>query len=74
MARLALSDADREARNLLADEVQSLGCKVTVDNMGNMFAVRAGKRAGPPTCAGSHLDTQPSGGRYVRLRLSTFLR
>ncbi|KAL9640774.1 MAG: hypothetical protein Q9164_000089 [Protoblastenia rupestris] len=29
-----------------------------------MFAIRKRRRNGPPTCAGSHLDTQPTGGRY----------
>ena len=68
MSRLSLSDADREVRNWFVGETKELGCKVTVDTMGNIFAVRPGKKGGPPTCAGSHLDTQPSGGRYVRAR------
>lgn len=42
----------------------ALNCVVTIDSMGNQFAVRAGKRDGAPTYAGSHLDTQPTGGRY----------
>ncbi|KAL8768375.1 MAG: hypothetical protein Q9209_005409 [Squamulea sp. 1 TL-2023] len=62
---LALSDADKEARDCLVHATKSLGCKVTVDQMGNIFAVRPGRRGSfPPTCAGSHLDTQPTGGRY----------
>ena len=65
MSRLSLSDADKEARDWFVDVTTSLGCMVRVDSMGNTFAVRPGKREGPPTCAGSHLDTQPSGGRYV---------
>ena len=40
-----------------------------IDKMGNMFAIRPGKNEASPTCAGSHLDTQPTGGRYVRLLL-----
>ncbi|KAI2617748.1 amidase [Hypoxylon sp. NC1633] len=64
MARLALSDADKQARDWFARETRALGCAVTVDAMGNMFAVRPGRREGPATFAGSHLDTQPSGGRY----------
>lgn len=44
--------------------MESLGCTLTIDEMGNMFAVRPGKREGPATFAGSHLDTQPTGGRY----------
>jgi acetylornithine deacetylase/succinyl-diaminopimelate desuccinylase-like protein len=65
MSRLSLSDADKQARDWFVDTTKSLGCTVKVDAMGNIFAVRPGKRIGPPTCAGSHLDTQPSGGRYV---------
>ncbi|KAL9123408.1 MAG: hypothetical protein Q9187_000047 [Circinaria calcarea] len=64
MSRLALSDADRDARNWFVETTKQLGCKVTIDAMGNTFAVRPGRQAAPPTCAGSHLDTQPSGGRY----------
>ncbi len=37
---------------------------MTVDEMGNMFMVRQGHKSGPPTAMGSHLDTQPTGGRY----------
>lgn len=64
MKRLALSDSDKQARDWFAETAKELGCKLTVDEMGNMFAVRPGLREGPPTFAGSHLDTQPSGGRY----------
>ncbi|MCJ1288643.1 hypothetical protein MMC34_000171 [Xylographa carneopallida] len=64
MSRLALSDADKHARDWFAATARSLGCSVRVDAMGNTFAVRPGRRSGPPTCAGSHLDTQPTGGRY----------
>lgn len=64
MRRLALSDSDKTARDWFRSTCQSLGCKVTVDSMGNMFAVRPGLREGAPTYAGSHLDTQPTGGRY----------
>ena len=64
MSRLALSDADKQARDWFADTTKSLGCDVTVDNMGNIFAIRPGQGEGQPTVAGSHLDTQPSGGRY----------
>ena len=65
MSRLSLSDADKQARDWFVDTTRSLGCKVDVDAMGNIFAIRPGKKPGPPTCAGSHLDTQPTGGRYV---------
>ncbi|KAF6231267.1 hypothetical protein HO173_010599 [Letharia columbiana] len=64
MSRLALSDGDREARNWFVATTESLGCSTTVDSMGNIFAVKKGKYKGPPTVVGSHLDTQPTGGRY----------
>jgi acetylornithine deacetylase/succinyl-diaminopimelate desuccinylase-like protein len=64
MKRLALTGSDKQARDWFADTIKALGCTLTVDSMGNMFAVRPGLRDGPPTFAGSHLDTQPSGGRY----------
>lgn len=61
MARLALDDNDARVRRWFVDETEKLGCKVTVDQMGNIFAVRKGKRDGPPTAMASHLDTQPTG-------------
>ena len=66
MSRLALTDSDKAARDWFADIVTSLGCRVTVDAMGNMFAVRPAQDGNTelPTVAGSHLDTQPRGGRY----------
>lgn len=64
MHRPSLSDADKEARDYFTQVIQSLGCTVTIDKMGNQFAVRPGLKDGPPTYAGSHLDTQPTGGRY----------
>ncbi|KAI1145471.1 hypothetical protein F4825DRAFT_243899 [Nemania diffusa] len=64
MARLALSDTDKQARDWFVETTSSLGCDVNVDAMGNIFAVRPGRQKGPATFAGSHLDTQPNGGRY----------
>lgn len=64
MSRLALSDSDQMARNWFVEVTRSLGCDISIDSMGNTFAIRKGRHEGPPTCAGSHLDTQPSGGRY----------
>lgn len=45
-------------------EAEAVGCEVTLDAMGNIFAVRPGRLPGPPIAMGSHLDTQPTGGRY----------
>jgi hydantoinase/carbamoylase family amidase len=66
MSRLALSPADGEVRNWFVETTKALGCEVTVDEMGNIFAVRPGRRGKdvPATFVGSHLDTQPTGGRY----------
>jgi acetylornithine deacetylase/succinyl-diaminopimelate desuccinylase-like protein len=65
MARLALNDDDKKVRNWLIEQTRALGCKVTIDQMGNIFAVRPGKKSNvPPVMIGSHLDTQPTGGRY----------
>ncbi len=65
MARLSLNDADKEVRDWFLKTAKSIGCETSVDQMGNMFAVRQGKnRSAPPVMMGSHLDTQPTGGRY----------
>lgn len=66
MARLALNDDDARVRRWFAAEVEKLGCKLSVDEMGNMFARQAGSLGSsePMTGMGSHLDTQPRGGRY----------
>lgn len=65
MARLSLDDSDKAVRDWFIKSAESLGCKVSVDEMGNIFAVRPGKNNdAPPIMMGSHLDTQPTGGRY----------
>ena len=65
VTRLALTDTDRQVRDWFAGQCRAIGCTVTVDDMGNMFARRPGQdNSLPPVSAGSHLDTQPSGGRF----------
>lgn len=65
MSRLALSDADKQVRDWFVETTKELGCEVVVDTMGNIFAVRPGRRNYvAPIYVGSHLDTQPEGGRY----------
>ncbi|KAJ5823549.1 Peptidase M20 [Penicillium robsamsonii] len=65
MQRLALSEDDKGVRDWFIQTMKDLKCNVTVDEMGNIFAVRPGRRADvPATFIGSHLDTQPTGGRY----------
>ncbi|MDJ0949034.1 MAG: Zn-dependent hydrolase [Alphaproteobacteria bacterium] len=63
--RLALSDEDKAGRDCFVRWCEAAGCTVTVDEMGNIFARRAGRNdALPPVAAGSHLDTQPHGGKF----------
>jgi beta-ureidopropionase / N-carbamoyl-L-amino-acid hydrolase len=63
--RLALSDLDKEGRDLFVRWCREAGCSITIDRMGNMFARRAGRRRDlAPVAAGSHLDTQPTGGKF----------
>ena len=63
--RLALSDEDRHGRDLFVSWCEALGCGISVDRMGNIFARRAGTDpALPPVAMGSHLDTQPHGGKF----------
>ena len=65
MARLSLNDSDKQVREWFLETAKSIGCKTSVDQMGNVFAVREGKdKTAPPVMMGSHLDTQPTGGRY----------
>ncbi|MFN5455618.1 Zn-dependent hydrolase, partial [Bradyrhizobium sp.] len=65
ICRLTLSDDDRRVRDWFKRACEAIGCTVTVDDCGNMFARRPGKRADlPPICMGSHLDTQPTGGKF----------
>jgi N-carbamoyl-L-amino-acid hydrolase len=63
--RQALTDEDKVGRDLFVSWTQALGCTVTVDEVGNIFASRAGEDASlAPVLMGSHLDTQATGGRF----------
>jgi N-carbamoyl-L-amino-acid hydrolase len=63
--RLTLSDDDKRVRDWFKAECEKLGCRVEVDEVGNMFATRPGKRKDlAPIAMGSHLDTQPTGGKF----------
>jgi N-carbamoyl-L-amino-acid hydrolase len=65
ICRLTLTDLDRQVRDWLKAQCEALGCTVTVDEVGNMFARRPGKDPQlPPIAMGSHLDTQPTGGKF----------
>ena len=65
VCRLALTDLDRQSRDLFVRWCKEAGCSVKVDQMGNIFARRPGRNnALAPVGTGSHLDTQPTGGRF----------
>ena len=67
-ARLALTDADRDGRDLVMGWMRDLGLDVTIDAIGNVIAVMGeacGHRSGrPPVLCGSHTDTVATGGRF----------
>jgi N-carbamoyl-L-amino-acid hydrolase len=63
--RQALTDADMAGRNLLSQWAEAAGCSVRVDAVGNVFVRRRGSEDGlPVVMTGSHLDTQPTGGKF----------
>ncbi len=63
--RQTLTDADSEGRALFQKWCEAAGCSMGLDSMGNMFARREGTDPDAlPVYVGSHLDTQPTGGKY----------
>ena len=62
--RLALSDEDRQGRDLVVSLMRRLGLEVSIDKIGNVIGVRAGTEPGPPVITGSHIDSVKTGGRY----------
>lgn len=65
VCRLALTDLDRQARDMFVAWAKEAGCTVRVDQIGNIFARRAGINDSlPPVMTGSHIDTQPTGGKF----------
>lgn len=65
VCRLALTDLDRQGRDLVIGWAKEAGLTVTVDKIGNVFMRRAGKNPKlPPIACGSHIDTQPTGGKF----------
>lgn len=65
LSRLALSSDDKKMRDIFVDWLQQEGLAVRVDDFGNIYGRRAGRIAdGPVVAIGSHLDTQPCGGKY----------
>lgn len=65
VCRVALTDEDKAGRDLFIKWCQEAGCTVTVDQIGNIFARKAGSSDKMSAIlAGSHLDSQPTGGKY----------
>lgn len=62
--RLALSDADRDARDWTVQQMRALDMNVEVDAIGNVFGTCAGTADLPPVATGSHIDTVRTGGLY----------
>lgn len=62
VCRLALTDADREGRDQVVAWMRALGLQVSVDAIGNVVGVRAGREDLPPVVTGSHIDTVRTGG------------
>jgi N-carbamoyl-L-amino-acid hydrolase len=63
--RLALTDLDRQGRDLVVQWAKAEGLSVTVDKIGNVFMRREGTNPDlPPIVTGSHIDTQPTGGKF----------
>ncbi|MGA2552487.1 MAG: Zn-dependent hydrolase [Burkholderiaceae bacterium] len=65
VCRLTLTDLDRQARDLVVGWARAAGLTVTIDQIGNVFMRRAGRSLDlPPVMTGSHIDTQPTGGKF----------
>ncbi len=64
VCRMALTDEDRQGRDLVVKWMHELDLEVTVDQIGNVVGIRPGQESGRPVMTGSHIDTVASGGRY----------
>ena len=65
VCRLALTDLDRQGRDLVVRWAREAGMSVTIDKIGNGFMRRPGRNNSlPPIMTGSHIDTQPTGGKF----------
>ncbi len=65
VCRLALTDLDKQGRDLVTSWARAEGMSVVVDQIGNIFMRRPGRNnALPPVMTGSHIDTQPTGGKF----------
>ena len=65
VCRLTLTDLDKQGRDLVLGWAREAGLQITIDKIGNGFMRRAGRNnALPPIVTGSHIDTQPTGGKF----------
>jgi N-carbamoyl-L-amino-acid hydrolase len=65
VCRLALTELDRQGRDLVISWAKDAGMTVTIDQIGNGFMRRPGRNNSlPPIMTGSHIDTQPTGGKF----------
>ncbi|CAN5453787.1 Zn-dependent hydrolase [soil metagenome] len=65
VCRLTLTDLDKQGRDLVTGWARDAGMSVTIDKIGNVFMRRAGRNNKlPPIMTGSHIDTQPTGGKF----------
>ena len=65
VCRIALTDLDRQGRDLFVQWAREAGCSIRIDAIGNIFARRAGADDSlAPVMTGSHIDTQPAGGKF----------
>ncbi|MFG6458290.1 Zn-dependent hydrolase [Roseateles sp. BYS96W] len=65
VCRLTLTDLDKQGRDLVTRWAREAGMTITVDKIGNVFMRRAGRNNTlPPIMTGSHIDTQPTGGKF----------
>jgi len=64
VCRMALSEEDRQGRDLVVGWMRDLGLDVSIDRIGNVIGLRGGAEPGAPVMTGSHIDTVATGGRY----------
>ena len=65
VCRLTLTDLDKQGRDLVTKWAREAGMTITIDKIGNGFLRRPGRNNSlPPVVTGSHIDTQPTGGKF----------
>jgi N-carbamoyl-L-amino-acid hydrolase len=64
VCRLALTEADKQGRDLVVGWMRELGLEVAIDAIGNVVGLSRGREDGAPVMMGSHIDTVRTGGRY----------